>query len=78
MLKSKELSLGIQDIPAALGEAYQGIYEHIRSNDFKKTDFAMSILAGPNSWQVPNYIADGLLWLKDRLCPSIDASSPTG
>jgi hypothetical protein len=77
MLRSEELSLGKLSIPEALDEAYNSIYNHIRSDNFKKTDFAMSILAGPSSWQVPNYIANGLQWLKKRLCHSIDAPSQT-
>ncbi len=75
MLRSGNLSLGKLQIPAGLDEAYQCIYDHVRSSDFKKTDFAMSILAATCNWQVPNYIADGLRWLQRRLNPS--ASTPS-
>lgn len=67
----------MSNIPAALGEAYACICDHIRSGNFKKTDFAMSILAGPISWEVPNYIDDGLKWLEGRLCPPNEARSET-
>lgn len=66
MLRNAELTLGI-DIPEDPSDAYGEIYNWVRSNSFKKTDFAMNILAGPDSWQVPNYIAEGLQWLENRL-----------
>jgi len=54
-------------IPDNLEEAYGAIYQHIKSGSFKKTDFAMDVLANPANWQVPNYIAEGLQWLEHRL-----------
>ncbi len=66
LLRSGDLSVGI-DIPEDLGEAYQSIYDRIRSNNFKKTDFAMNLLARNVEWQVPSYIAEGLSWLEDRI-----------
>ncbi len=56
-------------IPVELSEAYNVIYERIGSSSFKKTDFAMQVLAGADDWIVPNYIADGLAWLQQRLHP---------
>lgn len=67
LLRSKAISIGI-DIPATLPEAYQAVYDHIRSDNFKKTDFAMNLLATPTDWSVPTYIAEGLRWLEIRLC----------
>ena len=66
MVRSGDIELGV-DIPEDLGEAYQEIYDRTRSSDFKKTDFAMSILAGTQDWLVPSYIAEGLEWLEQRL-----------
>lgn len=68
MLLAKTMSINI-DMPSVLDEAYEAIYNHIRSADFKKTDFAMSVLAGPAEWKTPKYIVDGLRWLEARLCP---------
>lgn len=62
-MRSGELILGIE-IPEDLGEAYQAIYERVKSSSFKKTDFAMSVLAGDENWQVPSYISEGLVWLE--------------
>ena len=54
-------------IPENLAEAYEAIYQQVRSGSFKKTDFAMDVLANTADWQVPNYIAEGLRWLEHRL-----------
>lgn len=68
LLRSGTLSIGIA-VPALLEEAYQSVYDRIRSDSFKKTDFAMDILACTEDVIVPNYIAEGLRWLEARLCP---------
>lgn len=62
------------ELPLSLDHAYGAVYEHIKSSNFKKTDFAMAVLAGDADWQVPVYIAEGLQWLEARLHPS----TPTG
>lgn len=68
LLRAGTLSIGRQ-IPDSLEDAYGEIYERVSSKDFKKTDFAMSLLAAPAPWVVPAYIADGLRWLESRLWP---------
>ncbi len=73
-LRSTAISIGI-DIPSTLPDAYQAIYDRIRSESFKKTDFAMSLLAGTADWSVPAYIAEGLKWLELRLCEPASNSS---
>lgn len=70
LLRSGTLSIGIT-IPPVLGDAYQDVYNRIRSDNFKKTDFAMDILACAEEWTVPGYIAEGLRWLESRLCPPV-------
>lgn len=62
-VRSGDLILGIE-IPEDLGDAYQAIYERVKSSSFKKTDFAMSVLASDENWQVPSYISEGLVWLQ--------------
>ncbi|MDI1311271.1 ATP-dependent endonuclease [Prosthecobacter sp.] len=74
-LRDGTLSLNIT-IPEGLGEAYNSIYEHIKSSSFKKTDFAMDVLASEANWQVPAYIAEGLAWLENRLYPPVPAEQP--
>jgi putative ATP-dependent endonuclease of the OLD family len=72
LLRDETLSLRLA-IPPDLGAAYDAIYEHIRSSSFKKTDFAMDVLAGSADWQVPTYIAEGLDWLEVRLHGPVEA-----
>lgn len=77
LLRTGEISIGIS-IPDSLQEAYKEIYERIRSDSFKKTDFAMSLLAGNTTWATPSYITEGLSWLETRLCgpkPTADEAS---
>lgn len=68
LLRSSTLSIGIT-VPAHLDDVYQEVYDRIRSDSFKKTDFAMDILACDTEWVVPGYIAEGLKWLEARLSP---------
>lgn len=77
LLRTNKLSIG-ETIPPQLPEAYQVIYDRIRSTDFKKTDFAMSLLAAKSSWVVPAYIAEGLRWLELRLCGKPASPPPHG
>lgn len=64
--RSGDLSFGIE-ISDDLGVAYDEIYNRVKSSSFKKTDFAMSLLAGKNDWIVPCYISEGLTWLETTL-----------
>jgi len=73
-LRSGELSIGLDELPADLSEAYEAIYAHVKSRKFKKTDFAMGLLAGGNEWVPPAYIIEGLEWLEVRL----HGAQPTG
>ncbi len=65
-LRDDQLSLGI-DIPGGLEDAYQTIFERVKSSSFKKTDFALGALASEDCWETPGYIAEGLHWLEQRL-----------
>ncbi|MEO9336773.1 AAA family ATPase [Mesorhizobium sp. SB112] len=76
LLREGKITIG-KAIPNDLDAAYQTIYERIRSSTFKKTDFAMSLLAGDENWQTPTYIAEGLAWLEAKLYPPIAPSDGT-
>jgi putative ATP-dependent endonuclease of the OLD family len=65
-LRSGEMSVGIE-VPNDLEEAYQAIFNRIISSVFKKTDFALDVLASETEWVTPGYIAEGLQWLEQRL-----------
>ena len=73
LFRSGTLSIGTA-IPEQLQDAYKSVYERIQSKDFKKTDFAMDILACAEDLIVPNYIAEGLRWLEERLCPLLTST----
>lgn len=66
ILRGGELSLGM-DVPDDLEGAYQAVFERVQSSSFKKTDFALDVLASETEWVTPGYIADGLHWLEQRL-----------
>jgi len=66
ILRGGELSVGV-DVPDDLEEAYQAIFERIKSSSFKKTDFALDVLATETEWETPGYIVNGLHWLEHRL-----------
>ncbi len=66
LLRSGQLSLGIT-IPESLEDAYADIFKRIKSSSFKKTEFALDILAATEDWDTPSYIVEGLQWLENRL-----------
>lgn len=76
LLQSGALSIGIT-VREPLSEAYQDVYDRVRSDNFKKTDFAMDILACTEKWSVPGYIVEGLNWLESRLLPPLPAAVDT-
>lgn len=76
LLRAGKLSIGIV-IPTSLDDAYQEVYDRIKSDSFKKTDFAMDILACAEEWIVPGYISQGLRWLETRLCTTLPSVTAT-
>ncbi len=56
-------TLGVADLAESL-------HNRIKRSSFKKTDFALALLAqNPDAWAVPQYIADGLKWLEMEITP---------
>ncbi len=66
LLRDGVLGVGI-DVPNDLEGAYQAIFERVKSSGFKKTDFALDVLASEVDWVTPGYIAEGLHWLEQRM-----------
>ncbi len=64
--KDGDLSCGI-DIPETAEDVRQSIYDLVRSDTFKKTDFSLDMASSGIEWTTPKYISDGLIWLKDQL-----------
>lgn len=47
------------------------LFTRVSGNNFNKTDFALGLMMkDTNEWNVPNYIDQGLKWLKEQLVPS--------
>lgn len=54
----------------SLDKLAERLHKRIKSTSFKKTDFALALLAEePNDWTVPDYIAQGLHWLQNEVTP---------
>jgi putative ATP-dependent endonuclease of OLD family len=53
-------------LPTVAKELNKSMFELIRESNFKKTDFALTVLSS-DDWQVPSYIGEGLKWLEQRL-----------
>jgi predicted ATP-dependent endonuclease of OLD family len=66
-----DLKLKIRNnVTQSLDQLASGLYNKIKSSSFKKTDFALALLAkDPGSWTVPAYIAEGLHWLEAEVTP---------
>jgi len=75
LLRSEQLSLCIT-IPESLEDAYEEIFKCIKSSSFKKTEFALDLLAATEDWDTPSYIAEGLKWLENRLDSDSNALNP--
>ena len=53
-----------------LTELVRRIHRRVQAKSFKKTDFALALLAeDPAQWTVPAYIANSLRWLENGIAP---------
>jgi putative ATP-dependent endonuclease of the OLD family len=77
LFRDKKIDIEI-DLPT--GDSYEGvhqsIFEHVKSDSFKKTEFALDVASSAESWNSPKYIADALLWLEKRLTPTVVEIAP--
>ena len=46
---------------------YEHIYKLVKSDNFKKAEFALDIVFSEDDWRVPHYIKVGLIWLQAKL-----------
>lgn len=46
---------------------YEYIYKLVKSDNFKKAEFALDIVFSEEDWKVPHYIKVGLIWLQSKL-----------
>lgn len=66
---NRELKLRVgAPAPHNLEDLALRLHRRVHSSNYKKTDFALALLAkNPNDWIVPQYISEGLQWLEDVL-----------
>ena len=64
---NQELKLRVRD-PQNLEDLAQKLHKKVHTSSYKKTDFALALLAkDPNAWNVPHYITEGLEWLEAEM-----------
>lgn len=69
---NRELRLRVR-APQNLEGLAEKLHNKVHSSSYKKTDFALALLAkDPNAWNVPHYIAEGLEWLEATLDVAVE------
>jgi hypothetical protein len=69
---NRELKLRVR-APQNLEDLAQGLHNKVHNSSYKKTDFALALLAkDPDAWNVPHYIAEGLEWLEATLGVAVE------
>lgn len=69
---NRELRLRVR-APQDLEDLAQRLHDKVHSPNYKKTDFALALLAkDPAAWTVPHYIAEGLEWLEATLGVAVE------
>ena len=68
LFRNKKIAFG-KDLPEGkdFEEEYKNVFNTIKSSAFKKTEFALNVASSASDWVVPKYIADGLIWLEDKI-----------
>lgn len=67
LFRDKKISLGIDLNNKDFEGEYSAVFERVKSPSFKKTEFALNIASSREDWVTPQYIVDGLCFLKDRI-----------
>lgn len=75
---NKDLKLRVR-APQNLEDIAQRLHDKVHSSNYKKTDFALALLAkDSDAWTVPHYIAEGLQWLETTLGVEEQDERPEG
>ncbi len=73
----RHIGLRLRDNCASPDEFAAALYKRVTGSGFDKTKFALGVLTeNAESWQVPLYIKEGLLWLQEQVDLEIN-SGPT-
>jgi hypothetical protein len=72
---NRSIGLKLRKVANTPEELALGLHKRVVSRSFDKTRFALEVLAsGPLSkWKVPTYIAEGLVWLEERVAHEQEA-----
>ncbi|WP_208348948.1 ATP-dependent nuclease [Pseudaestuariivita rosea] len=69
---NRKLKLRVRT-PQNLADLAEKLHKKVHSSNYKKTDFALALLAkDPDAWNVPHYIAEGLEWLEATLGVAVE------
>lgn len=75
---NRELKLRVR-APQDLEDLARRLHSKVHSSSYKKTDFALALLAkDPDAWNVPHYIAEGLEWLESTLGVAVEEVEQQG
>jgi len=67
-IEKKHIGLRLRPTPDAPSSLAHGLHRRVGGSGFDKTKFALGVLTEPQAdWKVPEYIKDGLLWLKEQV-----------
>lgn len=74
---NRAVGLKLRRAPSSPEELAEKLHNRVVGKNFDKTRFALEVLAsGPlNSWKVPAYIAEGLVWLEAKVAHELEADA---
>lgn len=74
---NRAVGLKLRRAPSSPEELAEKLHDRVVGKNFDKTRFALEVLAsGPLSgWQVPAYIAEGLVWLEAKVAHELEADA---
>jgi hypothetical protein len=76
-LARKPLGLIVKGGAANPADLAKGLHHKVSRKSFDKTKFALAVLTEDEmAWQVPAYIRDGLVWLKDEVRIELETVLP--
>lgn len=77
--EQRHIGLKLRGNPATPTELAVGLHKRVTGKGFDKTKFALGVLAeNADSWHVPLYIKEGLVWLQEQIPLEVEAVLPEG
>lgn len=74
----KALGLIVKGGPADPNALAKGLHDNVSRKSFDKTKFALAVLTeDEDTWHVPTYIRDGLVWLKNEVRIELEPALPS-